>query len=94
VVESTLLANGSLIVGGFVQSRPRKLDSEDFALAKLDMHGKLDAGFGEGGVVKTDLGRWEDQVRDLTFTPGGRIIGAGYGNEGGSTDVAVAAYRR
>ncbi|MFN8113637.1 MAG: delta-60 repeat domain-containing protein [Solirubrobacterales bacterium] len=92
--EAALVAKGSLYVGGYVQSRPRKTESEDYVLAKLDRHGRMVPGFGRRGIVKTDFGGGEDQVHDLAIAPGGRILAAGYGYEAASTDMAVAAYRR
>lgn len=51
--------------------------NNDFALAAYDQRGRLDAGFGSGGTVRTDLGG-DEQVRDVALDAQGRIVVAGY----------------
>ena len=61
----------------------------DFALARFDADGSLDASFGAGGRVRTDLGG-DDEANAVVLRPGGGIVLAGRT----STGLALAAYRR
>ncbi|HEY8142712.1 MAG TPA: Ig-like domain-containing protein [Kofleriaceae bacterium] len=66
----------------------------DFMLLGLtDDNGLLDSSFGEGGVTVTDVapGR-ADVANALTLLPDGRLLVAGYANNGTDDDFAVARY--
>ena len=73
-------------------------DSYDFALAKLDAGGALDAAFdGDGGsgngIVTTPVGPGEDKIDTLAIDGAGRALAAGYADDaGGITDSAFARY--
>ena len=64
---------------------------EDFALARYSLDGSLDAGFGSGGKVTTNIGADSDNdtANALALQPEGRIVLAGAG--GGGT-FALARY--
>ncbi|WP_405883438.1 calcium-binding protein [Streptomyces sp. NBC_01384] len=49
----------------------------DFALARYNANGSLDAGFGTGGRVTTDFGGTAEQAHDVALQPDGRIVAAG-----------------
>ena len=50
----------------------------DFALARYNSNGSLDAGFGSGGKVTTHFGfRDNEQALDVALQPDGKIIAAG-----------------
>jgi uncharacterized delta-60 repeat protein len=62
----------------------------DFALARYNASGSLDAGFGNGGMVTTDFGGGE-QGLDGVLQLDGKIVAAGFTIRGGSS-FALARY--
>ena len=71
----TLQSNGSVILAGrsFVQN---SLDS-NFALARLDNHGKLDVSFGIGGKVITQVTNFENRASAVVAQQDGKILAVG-----------------
>jgi uncharacterized delta-60 repeat protein len=66
---------------------------DDFALARYDIDGSLDASFGSGGKVLTDFGSSSlDYARAVALLPDGRIVAVGLSEAGGSDDFALARY--
>jgi uncharacterized delta-60 repeat protein len=63
----------------------------DFALARYDSDGTLDATFGSGGKVVTDLGG-NDEAFALVVQPDGALVAAGVSTAAGSLDFALARY--
>jgi uncharacterized delta-60 repeat protein/uncharacterized repeat protein (TIGR01451 family) len=63
-----------------------------FALIRYNPDGNLDAGFGAGGVVTTDVSGQKDFGRAVALQPDGRIVIAGYSGSMGDYDFAVARY--
>ena len=49
----------------------------NFAIARYDADGSLDAGFGEDGKVILDLGTGDDEVGDVAVQTGGKILVSG-----------------
>jgi uncharacterized delta-60 repeat protein len=69
-----LQPDGHVVVAG-VSDRS---GSQDFALARYDAAGKLDAGFGDGGLVVTPVRPLTtDIVHGLAVQPDGKIVAAG-----------------
>jgi uncharacterized delta-60 repeat protein len=78
-----LQPDGKLVVVG---------DSDaNFALARYNSDGSLDAGFGTGGKVITSFGGI-DQASAVILQPDGKIIVAGQTDTGISIDFALARY--
>jgi uncharacterized delta-60 repeat protein len=48
-----------------------------YAVARYDLDGSLDATFGDGGQVLTNFTRGYDNLADVALTPGGKIVVAG-----------------
>ena len=69
------------------------LGQNDFALARLNPDGSLDASFGRGGIVITDFGTGPDIAYALILQPDGRILTAGTTTNGRNQDVALARYQ-
>jgi uncharacterized delta-60 repeat protein len=70
----------------------------DFALARYDPDGALDAAFDGDGLVVTDFRSGNDDAFDLAFQPGGRIVAGGCVDchfEGNPefSDLALARYK-
>jgi uncharacterized delta-60 repeat protein len=67
-------------------------DEFDFALARYDSDGSLDAFFGTGGRVTTDFAGGTDEAGGVALQPDGKIVAAGVATVGSSQDVALARY--
>ena len=68
-----LQPDGKIVVVGGVS--PFNLDASDFALARYNPDGSLDAGFGAGGKVITDLGgAFGETARAVAIQPDGKIV--------------------
>src|SRR5438128_1850053 len=68
-----LQSDGKIVVaGGAKTSR-----SQDFALARYNANGSLDATFGTGGKVTTDFAGNDDEAHALVFQPDGKLVAAG-----------------
>ncbi|MFD5426499.1 calcium-binding protein [Streptomyces sp. NPDC127084] len=64
----------------------------DFALARYDTDGSLDATFGTGGLVTTDFGATNNWAFGVALQTDGKIVAAGYSNASGTFDFALARY--
>jgi uncharacterized delta-60 repeat protein len=64
----------------------------DFALARYDPDGNLDATFGSGGVVVTAFGPGIDRGRAIALQADGKIVVVGDAQLGGTEAYAVARY--
>jgi uncharacterized delta-60 repeat protein len=64
----------------------------NFALARFNSDGTLDASFGTGGIVTTNFGQVSAQAFSVAVQPDGKIVAAGYGNIDGGEDFALARY--
>jgi uncharacterized delta-60 repeat protein len=62
-------------------------------LAQAARPGDLDRSFGDGGLVSTELGRSDSGARSVAIDSHHRIVAAGFGYDGSSTDFALARYR-
>jgi uncharacterized delta-60 repeat protein len=81
-------ASGRLVSVGQSQGGDR-----DFMLLGLDADGMLDSSFGGGGLTLTDVGGGNADVANaVALLPDGRLLVAGYANNGTDDDFAVARY--
>jgi uncharacterized delta-60 repeat protein len=66
----------------------------DFALARYNSDGSLDAGFGTGGTVTTDFAGSFDGARDLVVQADGKLVAAGLAVGAGESgfDFGLARY--
>jgi len=89
-----LQANGKLVAAGSVANAANT--DLDFALARYNTDGSLDAGFGNGGKVTTPILNSTDTARAVAIQRDGKIIAAGATNAGngafGVEDFALARY--
>jgi uncharacterized delta-60 repeat protein len=84
-------ANGKIIVAG---SSRNSSNVDDFALIRYNSDGSLDTSFGTGGKVTTPIGSGYDQAYSIAIDANGRIVAAGYSDQGGSPyyDFALIRY--
>ena len=83
-------ADGRIVAAGQAGS-----NGADFALARFNRNGTLDASFGTAGEVATRLGTSPNSVaRGLAIQPDGKILVAGFAGPGGSQEFALARYNQ
>lgn len=87
-------AEGRIIVGGcVVTSGDMAIETQGFALARLNPDGALDASFGEDGLVVTPIGPEQGGcVRGIAVDGRGRIVVAGWAVAEKTQFFAVARY--
>ena len=67
--------------------------NRDFALARYNPDGSLDASFGSGGKVVTPIGSRDESAGDIAIQPDGKIVVAGYSiNADSFADFALVRY--
>jgi uncharacterized delta-60 repeat protein len=69
--------DGRIVVAGEAGAG-RTIFSTDFAVARYNPDGSLDASFGNGGTVTTDFFGGGDSIFGIAIQPDGRIVAAGY----------------
>jgi uncharacterized delta-60 repeat protein len=87
------LEDGKIIVGAEAVNTSNNL-FEDFVLVKYLPDGSLDNSFGNGGIVKTDVGLNSANLRDTYIYDDGKILAAGNAANGSGpgNDLAVVRY--
>ncbi len=80
-----LQPDGKLVAAGYSISG-------GFALVRYNADGLLDTSFGGGGKLTTVIGSSRDQAAALVVQPDGKLVAAGYSNNGGNEDFALARY--
>ena len=78
-------SDGKIVAAGYSGS--------DFAIARYDTNGTLDASFDTDGIVTTDIASSDDGFNSVLLQSDGKIVAAGYtDNAGFSYLMAVARY--
>ena len=78
-------SDGRILLGGSA--------GNDHALVRWNDDGTLDAGFGSGGIVRTDVAGGFDMIRALVVQDDGRILAGGYSTQtGGDIDFTLLRY--
>lgn len=81
--------DGAIVVAGYVFNG----SNYDFALARYNSTGTLDASFGSAGIITTDFASRDDQAIGLALQTDGRIVVSGSTSSGGGyRDFALARY--
>jgi uncharacterized delta-60 repeat protein len=80
--DGNIVAAGQAIING----------NSDFALARYTSNGTLDATFGTGGTVTTDVAGATDQAFSVAIQKDGKIVAAGQAIVNGGLDFALARY--
>src|SRR6266568_3400913 len=83
--------DGRIVAAGETTTSYR---GEDFALARYNPNGALDATFGEGGQVTTDFAGDTDRAFALALQTDGKIVAAGEAKTQTKEDFALARYLR
>ena len=77
-------SDGKIVAAGY--------SGNDFAVVRYNADGTLDTGFGTGGKVTTAVGSNDDEARSVAVQSDGKIVLAGYSNNGSDWDFAVVRY--
>ena len=80
--------DGKIVVAGTCNNG---VDS-DFCAARYLPNGTLDASFGSGGKVITAFSNRDDVMNAMTLQPDGKLLLAGYCNNGATDDVCALRY--
>ena len=83
-----LQPNGKIVVAGEASIG----NGSDFALARYNSDGTVDASFGTGGTVTTDFAGSDDRAFSVGVQPNGKIVAAGQATIGGRILFALARY--
>ncbi|MFI5405685.1 MAG: T9SS type A sorting domain-containing protein [Nitrososphaerales archaeon] len=86
--SSMIQSDGKIVAAGKYSSG----SSYDFALARYNQDGDLDNTFGTNGIVTTQIGLYEDQINSVKIQSDGKIVVAGYTDDGTYEDFALARY--
>jgi len=89
--------DGKIVAAGYATNLVGAFLSSDFALARYNSNGSLDATFGNGGIISTNIGSNElsaNKAKAMAIQAGdGKIVLAGEAfNNGTGFDFAVARY--
>jgi uncharacterized delta-60 repeat protein len=71
-----VLPDGKILAAGYGGTEEGN-ENEDFALARYNVDGSLDSGFGKGGTVLTDVSTNRDEAAALVVRPNGKIVVGG-----------------
>ena len=85
----TLQPDGKIVVAG--EQWQQEGGTVDFALARYQSDGTLDSSFDTDGIVITDMSPG-DYAAAVTLQPDGRILVAGFSDNGFNFDFALARY--
>ncbi len=86
--DIALAPDGRMVVTGMSDNGTNL----DFALARYNADGTLDASFGSGGKVTTPIGASNDSAYAIVLAPDGKIVVAGASHNGTNYDFALARY--
>ncbi len=94
VIRSLVLQPDSkILAGGFSGMNDYiNVPLYDFTLTRYDSTGALDGSFGLGGIVTTSFGNLTDEGRAMTMQADGKIVMAGFSDNGTDNDFALARY--
>lgn len=81
--------DGKIIAAGYAEVDG---NGEDFAMARYNPNGGLDASFGINGIVTTNIGSSLDRARSISLQEDGKIILSGYSHLIGSYDFTLVRY--
>jgi uncharacterized delta-60 repeat protein len=88
VYDIALQPDGKIVVVGYANNG----SDDDFALVRYTASGTLDTTFGSSGVVTTPIGLDDDHGWSIALQPDGKIVAAGFANNGSDDDFAVVRY--
>jgi uncharacterized delta-60 repeat protein len=85
-------SDGKIVVAGESKSSNSSSSYMDFFVARFNADGTLDNTFGNSGSVVTSIGSRDDKINEVLILPDGKIVVAGYSDNGSNLDIAIAKY--
>ncbi len=82
--------NGKFVVAGYASNSSNT--NKDFAVVRYNANGTPDTGFGTDGKVITAIGSGDDVVTAMAIDGNGKIVVAGYSDNGADHDFALVRY--
>ncbi|WXB00258.1 hypothetical protein LZC95_39510 [Pendulispora brunnea] len=76
IADIAVQPDGKVLVAGHLSSAT-SLYSYDALVARVTVNGRLDASFGENGIVATDIAGGTDEARSIALQKDGRIVVSG-----------------
>jgi len=86
--DLAIQSDGKIVVAGYSDSG----GDENFALIRYNSDGTLDNTFSNDGKVITDFNSSKDRGESIVIQSDGKIIVAGYSNNGGDRDFAIVRF--
>jgi len=80
-------SDGKIVAAGYSTG-----SKNDFALVRYNTDGSLDTSFDSDGKVITAIGSGTDQARSVAIQSDGKIVVAGYSDNGSNEDFALVRY--
>ncbi|BAY76081.1 FG-GAP repeat-containing protein [Nostoc linckia NIES-25] len=80
--------DGKILVAGYSNNGT----DDDFAIVRYNSDGSLDTTFNTTGIVTTDFNGNDEAGNSITVQSDGKILVAGYSNNGTNNDFAIARY--
>src|SRR3990167_2042134 len=81
-------SDGKIVVAGYSYNG----SNNDFALVRYNTDGTLDTTFNSTGIVTTAIGSSTDAANSVAIQSDGKIVVAGYSNNGSDYDFALVRY--
>jgi uncharacterized delta-60 repeat protein len=82
-------SDGKIVAAGYSGTNP----NFDFAIARYNTDGTLDSTFNSTGTATTAIGSGDERASAVTIQPSdGKIVAAGYSNNGSNNDFALVRY--
>ena len=92
VYEAVVGANGKIVVVGNHHPESTSAGVGSFGVERLDANGELDATFGNGGGVTTNILE-SDNFYTAVVEPNGDIVAAGLATKGETSEVVLIRYQ-
>jgi len=92
--SALIQSDGAIVVAGHASLSSPLGPDNDFAVARFTPQGQIDASFGDGGKVTTNIAGRTDLAVAAALQPDGKIVLAGrVAESSGGEDIALARYR-
>ncbi|MCF8000013.1 MAG: hypothetical protein K9L25_13345 [Methylovulum sp.] len=83
-----LQSDGKIVVVGYATTN----GTVKFGLVRYNSNGSLDSSFDGDGIVTTTIGSGEDVANSVVIQPDGKLVAAGYSDNGSNNDFTLARY--
>ncbi|MBL7899675.1 MAG: T9SS type A sorting domain-containing protein [Crocinitomicaceae bacterium] len=90
ISEIAIQPDGKIVASGFGISGVTYF--EDFCIARYNVSGSLDASFGTGGKVMTEVAAYSDECWAMALQPDGKILIGGFSDTSPDEKMAVLRY--